>query len=80
MAEEIMVNKLYVVDELDVKDGKIDYKDLIGNAETWVADLYSLIDEVECDKEGKKVTEDQKNTVRAAINLFSTFFGLEEKE
>lgn len=49
--------KLYSIEELSCKGGKIDKKDLIGLGETWVADLSSKLDEKNPNKETRKIIE-----------------------
>ena len=58
--------KLYTLDELKDKNGKLDYEEVRGCIETWVADLTILTKE-------SKHSKRKKNSVLAALELFGLF-------
>ena len=58
--------KLYTLEDLKDKNGKIDFEDIQGCIETWVADLTNLTKE---SNHSKKT----KDTALVAIELFGLF-------
>ena len=68
--------KLYQLNDLRVKNGKVDYCDLVGCLECWVGDLINQLENVDISHPGKSI--ENKNAVLVGIKLLALFAGMRE--